>query len=101
MGEPSETGTGQPAGSRAVVAGRDQYADAAWLILAASYFASVSGIGNEEARWAVALLPHRQTLCSRPPPGITEPGRRQIWPKQAPTWNTGLGWRARRTRRRC
>ena len=39
-----------------------QSADAAWLILAASYFASISGIGNEEARWAAVLLPQRQAL---------------------------------------
>ncbi|MFN8466011.1 MAG: helix-turn-helix domain-containing protein [Caldilineaceae bacterium] len=42
--------------------GEARYADAAWLILAASYFASVCGIGNEEARWAAALLPQRQAL---------------------------------------
>ena len=39
-----------------------QYTDAAWLILAASYFASISGIGHEEARWAASLLPQRQAL---------------------------------------
>ena len=42
--------------------GAARYADAAWLIIAASYFASISGIGNEEARWAAALLPERQAL---------------------------------------
>ena len=39
-----------------------RYADAAWLLLAASYFASSSGIGHEEARWVASLLRQRQTL---------------------------------------
>ena len=38
------------------------YTDAAWLMVAVSYFWALSGDGYEEARWLARLLPHRQTL---------------------------------------
>ena len=39
------------------------YTDAAWLMLAVSFFWVLSGDGYEEARWLSQLLPHRQTLA--------------------------------------
>lgn len=43
--------------------GEAHYADAAWLMMAVSYFWVLSGDGDEEARWLTQLLPHRQTLA--------------------------------------
>jgi predicted ATPase/DNA-binding SARP family transcriptional activator len=41
-----------------------RYVDAAWLMLAVSYFWNVCGFGYEEARWLAQLLPHRQVLTT-------------------------------------
>ncbi len=40
-----------------------QYTDAAWLMLAVSYYWSICGYGYEEARWLAQLLPHRHALA--------------------------------------
>jgi len=40
------------------------YTDAAWLMLAVSYFWNLCGYGYEEARWLAQLLPYRQALDS-------------------------------------
>ncbi len=40
-----------------------RYTDAAWLMVAISYFWALSGDGYEEARWLAQLLPHRQVLA--------------------------------------
>jgi hypothetical protein len=39
-----------------------RYADAAWLMLAVTYFWALCEQGYEDARWLAHLLPHRQTL---------------------------------------
>lgn len=39
------------------------YTDAAWLMVAVSYFWALSGDGYEEARWLARLLPHRHALA--------------------------------------
>ncbi|MEZ4682912.1 MAG: hypothetical protein R2932_52760 [Caldilineaceae bacterium] len=38
------------------------YTDAAWLMMAISYFWGLSGDGYEETRWLARLLPHRHLL---------------------------------------
>jgi non-specific serine/threonine protein kinase len=38
------------------------YADAAWLMLAVSYFWNLCGYGYEEAQWLAQLLPYRHIL---------------------------------------
>jgi predicted ATPase/transcriptional regulator with XRE-family HTH domain len=40
-----------------------RYTDAAWLMVAVSYFWVLCGYGYEEAQWLAQLLPHRQTLA--------------------------------------
>lgn len=40
-----------------------RYTDAAWLMMAVSYFWNLCGYAYEEACWLAQLLPHRQTLA--------------------------------------
>lgn len=40
------------------------FADAAWLLLATSYFWNMAGHGYEEARWLSQLLPNRHALAT-------------------------------------
>ena len=40
-----------------------RYTDAAWLMVAVSYFWVLCGNGYEESRWLAQLLPYRQTLA--------------------------------------
>jgi hypothetical protein len=48
-----------------------RYVDAAWLMLAVSYFWNVCGHSYEEAGWLAQLLPYRHTLSNELHLGIT------------------------------
>jgi hypothetical protein len=48
-----------------------RYTDAAWLMVAVSYFWVLCGHGYEEARWLAQMLPYRHTLTNELHLGVT------------------------------